>query len=53
MDQKTRKLITLHTALYPRDDIDRLYVNIKERGRGVARIDNSGEASMQQLEDYI
>ena len=29
MDQRTRKLITLHKALHPRDDIDRLYVSRK------------------------
>ena len=26
MDQRTRKLMTMHKALHPRDDIDRLYV---------------------------
>ena len=29
MDQRTRKLITMHKALYPWDDIDRLYVSRK------------------------
>ena len=27
MDQGTRKLITMHKALHPRDDVDRLYVS--------------------------
>ena len=26
MDQRTRKLMTMHKALHPRDDVDRLYV---------------------------
>ena len=26
MDQRTRKLMALHKALHPRDDVDRLYV---------------------------
>ena len=30
MDQRTRKLMTLHKALHPRDDVDTLYVS---RGR--------------------
>ena len=30
MDQRTRKLMTMHKALHPRDDVDRLYV---PRGR--------------------
>ena len=33
MDQITRKLITMHEALHPRDDVDRLYVSRKEGGR--------------------
>ena len=32
MDQRTRKLITMHKALHPRDDVDRLYVSRKEGG---------------------
>ena len=31
MDQRTRKLMTLHKALHPRDDVDRLC--FKKRGR--------------------
>ena len=27
MDQRTRKLMTMHKALHPRDDLDRLYVS--------------------------
>ena len=30
MDQKTRKLITMHKALHPRDDVDRLRREMKE-----------------------
>ena len=26
MDRRTRKLMTMHKALHPRDDVDRLYV---------------------------
>ena len=52
MDQRTRKLMAMHEALHPRDDVDRLYVSRKEGGRGLARIEDSVEASIQ-LEDYI
>ena len=38
MDQRTRKLMTMHKAFHPGDDIDRLYVSRKEGGRGLARI---------------
>ena len=52
MDQRTRKLMTMHKALHPRDDVDRLYVSKKVGGRGFARIEDSVDASIQWLEDY-
>ena len=53
MDQRTRKLMTMHKALHPRDDIDRLYVFRKEGGRRLASIEDSVDTSIQRLEDYI
>ena len=53
MDQRTRKLMTIHKALHPRDDVDRLYVSRKEGGRGLASIEDTVDASIQRLEDYI
>ena len=53
MDQRTRKLMTRHKVLHPRDDVDRLYVSRKEGGRGHASIEDSVDASIQRLEDYI
>ena len=53
MDQRTRKLMTMHKTLHPRDDVDRLYVSRKEGGRGLASIEDSVDASIQRLEDYI
>ena len=53
MDQRTKKLITMHKALHPRDDIDRLYVSRKERGRGLARIEDSVDALILRLHDNI
>ena len=40
MDQRTRKLMTMHKALHLRDDIDRLYVSRKEEGTGLVSIDS-------------
>ena len=51
MDQRTRKLMTMHKALHPKDDVDRLYVSRKEGGRGHASIEDSVDASIQRLED--
>ena len=53
MDQRTKKLMTMHKALHPRDDVNRLYVSRKEGGRGLASIEDSVDASIQQLEGYI
>ena len=51
IDQRTRKLMTMHKALHPKDEIHRLYVSRKKGGRGLANIEVS--VSIQELEDYI
>ena len=53
MDQKPRKLMTMHKALHPRDDVDWQYVSRKEGGRGLTSIEDSVDESIQRLEDYI
>ena len=45
--------MTMHKALHPRDDVDRLYVPRKEGWRGLASIEDSVDTSIQRLEDYI
>ena len=45
--------MTMHKALHPRDDIDRLYVYRKQGERGFASIEDTVDASIQRLEDYI
>ena len=45
--------MTMHKALHPRDDIDRLYVSTKAGGSGLANIEDSFDTSIQRLEDYI
>ena len=52
MDQRIRKLMTMYKALHPRDDVDRLYISRKEWGRGLASIEDSVDAPIQQLKDY-
>ena len=44
--------MTMHKALHPRDDVDRLYVSRKEERRGRASIKDSVDASIQRLEDF-
>ena len=43
----------MHEALHLRDDVGRLYVSRKEGGRGLDSIEDSVDASLQRLEDYI
>ena len=43
----------MHKALHPRDDIDTLYVSRKGGGRELARTEDSVDASIQRLKDYI
>ena len=45
--------MTMHKALHPRDDVDRLYVSRKEGGKVLACIDDSVVASIQRLEYNI
>ena len=47
MDQRTRKLMIMHKALHPRDDVDRLYVSRKEGGRELVSTEDSVDASIQ------
>ena len=49
MDQRTRRLMTMHKALHPRDDIDRFYVLRKEGERGLTSIEDTVDASIQRL----
>ena len=51
MDQRTRKLMTMHKTLPSRDDVDRLNVSRKEGGRGLTSTEDSDDTSIQQLED--
>ena len=45
--------MTMHKVLHPRDAVDRLYVSRKEGGRVLARIEDSVDASIQRLDNYI
>ena len=41
--------MTMHKALHPRDDVDRLYVSRKEGGRGLTSTGDSIDTSIQGL----
>ena len=43
--------MTMHKALHPSDNVDRVCVSRKEGGRGLVSIEDSVDASIQRLED--
>ena len=45
--------MTIPKALHPRENVERLYVSRKEGGIGLTSIEDSVDASIQQLEDFI
>ena len=53
MNQRTRKLTTMHKALHYTDDVDRLYASRMKGGRELGSIEDSVDASIQRLGDYI
>ena len=46
-----RKLMTMHMALHPRDDVDRISASRKEGGRGITSSKDTVNTSIQRLED--
>ena len=53
MDQRTRKLMTMHKALHPRDDVDRRFKERERKRTEEDSIEDNVDASIQQLKDYI
>ena len=45
--------MTMHKALHPRNNIDRLYVSRKEGGTGPVSIVDSVDALIRGFEEYI
>ena len=46
-DQRTRKLMTMHKALHLRGDVNRLYVQRKERGISFTNLQDTDDVSIQ------
>ncbi len=53
LDWKTGKLLTLHGALHPRADVDRLYIPRDEGGRGLTNVEDMIEREKLALRDYV
>ena len=52
IDRKTRKLFTIYGVLYPKSDVERLYIPRKEGGRGLISTENCVELAISGLEVY-
>ena len=53
IDRKTKKLLAIYGALHPESDEDRLYIPIKEGGRGLISIEDRVELAIRGLEVYV
>ena len=53
LDLKTRKLMSVHRALHPQSDVDRLYIPRQAGGRRVLQIKQTVEEEKRALNNYI
>ena len=53
MDRKNRKFMTIHKELHPRSNVARLYVSLKNGGRGLIGCENSMKSEENGLEWYV
>ena len=53
IDRNTRKLFTIYGALYPKSDVDRLYIPRKEGERGLISTEDCVKLAIRGLEVYV
>ena len=54
LDRRTRKLMTMHNALHPKSNVDRLYIpRRKEGGRGLQGVEETVKVTNLGLENYV
>ena len=53
MDRRTRKVMTMHNALHPRGNIDRLYISRSEGGRGLLNVEDTVNLAKLGLQGYV
>ena len=53
LDRDTRKLLTMHKALHPKSDVDRLYLPRNEGGRGLQSAQDTIELAILGLDNYV
>ena len=53
LDRRTRKLMTMHKALHPKSNVDRLYITRKEDGRRLKGVEEIVNLTNLGLENYM
>lgn len=53
LDKRTRKIMTMHQALHPKSDIDRLYISRRIGGRGLVQVLQTVEEEKISLSQYL
>ena len=53
IDRQTRKTLTMYGAMHPKCDVDRLYITIKEEGRGLCSIEYAARGEENSLGYYV
>ena len=53
LDRRTKKLMTMHRALHPKSNVDRIYLSRKEGGRGLISIEDTTRTAILGLQKYI
>ena len=53
LDRRTRKLMTILSALHPKSNVDRLYIPRKEGGRGLQGVVETVNLTNFGLENYV
>ena len=53
IDRRTRKLMTMHNALHPKSNVDRLYIPRKEGGTGQQSVEEAVKLTNLGSENYV
>ena len=53
LDRRTRKLMTMYGAHHPKADVDRLYLQRCEGGRGLLGLEDCVQVEVHSLEKYL
>ena len=53
LDRQTRKLMTIHNALHPKSNVDRLYLPRKDGGRGLLGVQDTVNIAKVSLKRYV